>query len=54
MFDFELTDENVATLDGLTSAESIGAFEVLYKKCVVRDTPLEATNEGVKAVITVD
>jgi hypothetical protein len=31
--------------------ESIEAFAVLYKKCVVRDTPLEATGEGVKAEV---
>ena len=40
------------SLDGLTEPASIEAFEALYRKCVVRDTPLEGTMEGVKAEIT--
>ena len=54
VFDFELTAENMAALDALTSQDSIDAFAALYKKCVVRDTPIEATGEGVKAEVTCD
>ena len=42
----------MSSLDGLTEPASIEAFEALYRKCVVRDTPLEGTMEGVKAEIT--
>jgi hypothetical protein len=52
-FDFELTAEEMQTLDGLTTPESYEAYRQLYVKCVVRDTPLEATNEGVKNEVTV-
>ena len=48
------TAENMAALDALTSQDSIDAFAALYKKCVVRDTPIEATGEGVKAEVTCD
>jgi diketogulonate reductase-like aldo/keto reductase len=51
-YDFELTAAEMAELDGLTTDENVQAFVELYKKCVVRDTPLQETNEGVKAVIT--
>lgn len=54
VFDFELTKENMDALDSLTSKDSIDAFAALYKKCVVRDTPLEATGEGIKVTVTYD
>ncbi len=38
----------------LTTEDSLAAFKALYQKCVVRDTPLQQTNEGVKAEITVN
>ena len=49
---FGLGQGELASLDGLTEPASIEAFEALYRKCVVRDTPLEGTMEGVKAEIT--
>lgn len=52
VFDFALSEENMGALDALTSQDSIDAFAALYRKCVVRDTPLEATGEGVKADVT--
>ena len=54
VFDFELTVQNLAALDALTSQDSIDAFAALYRKCVVRDTPLEGTGEGIKADVTSD
>ena len=53
-FDFELLSAEMAELDGLTTEENVQAFVALYKKCVVRDTPLQETNEGVKDTITED
>ena len=47
-----LAQDELASLDGLTEPASIEAFQALYRKCVVRDTPLEGTMEGVKAEIT--
>jgi hypothetical protein len=40
VFDFELDAPDMATLDGLTTPEAIAKFAELYRKCVVRDTPL--------------
>ena len=40
VFDFELDGEDMATLDEMTTPEAIGKFVELYRKCVVRDTPL--------------
>ena len=40
LFDFELDAPDMATLDGLTTPEAIAKFAELYRKCVVRDTPL--------------
>lgn len=54
VFDFELTAEEMAELDALTTPESLDAFEELYRKCVNRDTSKDGTLEGVKMSITVD
>jgi len=54
VFDFELDSDDMDKLGGLTSAENIADFVKLYKKCVVRDCPLQETNEGVKESITMD
>ena len=40
VFDFELDAADMATLDGMTTPEAIAKFVELYRKCVVRDTPL--------------
>ena len=52
VFDFELDEDDMATLDGMTSDEAIETFKGLYRKCVVRDTPLPI--ELAKEVITYD
>jgi len=51
IFDFALTDEEVAQLDALTTDAAIGAFRELYRKCVNRDTPRAGTLDGVKMEI---
>lgn len=40
VFDFALDDEDMAALDTMTTQEAIGAYVELYRKCVVRDTPM--------------
>ena len=51
MFDFEIADRDMQTLDNLTTPAALKAFEQLYRKCVNRDT----TKEGAKMDdITVD
>jgi len=40
VFDFSLDDADMATLDAMTTEEAIDKFRELYRKCVVRDTPL--------------
>ena len=52
--DFSLTDEEMATLDGLTTPEALDAFVALYQKCVNWDTTKDGTLEGVKMEITKD
>jgi diketogulonate reductase-like aldo/keto reductase len=52
VFDFALDDDDLAALDCLTSPDSIGKFLDLYRKCVVRDTPLPI--DLAKTSITVD
>ena len=52
MFDFELDEEDMTSLDKLTTAEAIEKFKELYVKCVVRDTPLSLDDPGVKRDIT--
>ena len=42
--------DDMATLDGMTTPEAIAKFVELYRKCVVRDTPLPP--DGIKMVIT--
>ena len=54
VFDFELTEEEMEELDGLTTPEALDAFKALYQKCVNRDTTKDGTMEGVKMNITVD
>ena len=52
--DFSLTDDEMATLDALTTPEALDAFVTLYQKCVNRDTSKDGTLEGVKMEITKD
>jgi len=40
VFDFELDADDMATLDSMTTPEAIAKFVELYRKCVVRDTPV--------------
>eukprot|EP00934_Nitzschia_sp_Nitz4_P005174 Nitzschia sp. Nitz4//scaffold122_size67431//66105//67247//NITZ4_006098-RA/size67431-processed-gene-0.37-mRNA-1//1//CDS//3329534442//5164//frame0 len=54
VLDFTLNDEQVSTLDGLTTPEALETFVQLYRKCVNRDTSKDGTLEGVKMDITVD
>jgi diketogulonate reductase-like aldo/keto reductase len=54
VFDFELSEEEVEELDGLTTKEALDAFQVLYRKCVNRDTSKDGSLGGVKMDITVD
>jgi diketogulonate reductase-like aldo/keto reductase len=54
VFDFQLTDDEMAELDDLTKPEVFDTFKALYQKCVNRDTSKDGTMEGVKMDITVD
>ena len=54
VFDFELTDEEMAELDALTTPEACLTFRDLYRKCVNRDTGKDGTLDGVKMDITID
>lgn len=37
----------------MTTSEALEEYRKLYIKCVVRDTPLAETGEGIKASFTV-
>jgi len=52
LFDFELPAEDMAALDALTTPDAIAKYVELYRKCVIRDTPLGP--EGIKMAITED
>jgi diketogulonate reductase-like aldo/keto reductase len=54
VFDFALTEDEMARLDALTTPAAIEAFAELYKKCVNRDTSTAGTLQGVKTTITSD
>lgn len=54
VLDFELTDDEMAKLDNLTTPEALDAFVALYRKCVNRDTSKDGTMDGVKMEITKD
>lgn len=54
VFDFELTSDEMAELDALTTTEAIDTFVGLYRKCVNRDTSKDGTMDGVKMDITKD
>ncbi len=54
VFDFELSEEEMATLDALTASDAFETFFGLYKKCVNRDTSKDGSMEGVKTDITID
>jgi diketogulonate reductase-like aldo/keto reductase len=54
VFDFELSEEEVAELDSLTTPESLIAFRDLYRVCVNRDTTKDGSMDGVKMDITLD
>jgi len=46
--DFALDDSDMARLDALTTPQAKEVFLTLYRKCVLRDTPLENTSEGAR------
>lgn len=54
VFDFTLDEDDMKTLDGLTTNDNIQTFYGLYKKCVNRDTTKDGTMDGVKTDITMD
>jgi diketogulonate reductase-like aldo/keto reductase len=54
VFDFELTEDEMAQLDKLTTPEALDTFQGLYRKCVNRDTSKDGSMEGVKMDITLD
>eukprot|EP00573_Skeletonema_grethae_P001633 CAMPEP_0201685524 /NCGR_PEP_ID=MMETSP0578-20130828/258_1 /ASSEMBLY_ACC=CAM_ASM_000663 /TAXON_ID=267565 /ORGANISM="Skeletonema grethea, Strain CCMP 1804" /LENGTH=330 /DNA_ID=CAMNT_0048169437 /DNA_START=177 /DNA_END=1169 /DNA_ORIENTATION=+ len=54
VFDFELSEEEMATLDALTTSDAFKTFFGLYKKCVNRDTSKDGSMDGVKTDITID
>eukprot|EP00051_Salpingoeca_urceolata_P027633 m.482451 g.482451 ORF g.482451 m.482451 type:complete len:323 (+) comp22548_c0_seq1:2051-3019(+) len=54
VFGFELDAEDFAKLDAMTVPENLETFKTLYEKCVVRDTPLADSREGVKLNVTLD
>eukprot|EP00286_Rhodomonas_abbreviata_P022500 CAMPEP_0181301160 /NCGR_PEP_ID=MMETSP1101-20121128/7273_1 /TAXON_ID=46948 /ORGANISM="Rhodomonas abbreviata, Strain Caron Lab Isolate" /LENGTH=320 /DNA_ID=CAMNT_0023406441 /DNA_START=18 /DNA_END=980 /DNA_ORIENTATION=+ len=54
VFSFQLAEEDMQQLDKLTTEDNLKEYKELYDKCVVRDTPLQATKEGIKAVVTMD
>jgi len=54
LFSFEIDDDDMQLLKGLTDDDNKARFEELYRKCVNRDTPLDGTMEGVREVVTVD
>jgi diketogulonate reductase-like aldo/keto reductase len=54
VLDFILSDDDLATLDNLTTVDGLKAFEALYQKCVNRDTTKDGTMEGVKTDITLN
>lgn len=54
VFDFTISDSDVAKLDALTTPENIETFVGLYRKCVNRDTSKDGTLDGVKMEITED
>jgi len=57
VFDFALEAKDMGALDSLTTPQAFEAFRKLYEKCVIRDTPLEGTKEGINLIkknVTVD
>lgn len=46
VLDFALDEGDVRRLDALTTPDAVQAFRALYEKCVLRDTPLAGTSEG--------
>lgn len=49
IFDFSLDKCDTDALGSLTTAKNVADFKALYRKCVVRDTPLECRREEVEA-----
>jgi len=54
VFDFELDSEDMDKLSGMTTPEAIAEYKKLYVKCIVRDTPIQDSGEGIKQDITLD
>ena len=47
-----LDADDFSRLDALTTPEAVAAYKALYEKCVVRDTPLNEDDPGIKRDIT--
>jgi len=54
VFDFALSEDEMAKLDSLTTPDALDTFQSLYRKCVNRDTSKDGRLDGVKMDITVD
>ena len=54
VFHFDLDAEDMARLDGLTTAASLAKFRQLYDTCVLRDTPDAGRAELLRKDVTVD
>lgn len=54
VFDFELSENEMEELNGLTADTACESFRDLYRKCVNRDTSKDGTLDGVKMEITID
>ena len=52
VFSFELDAEDMASLDSMTTPDAIAKYVELYRKCVVRDTPVPP--DQAKMTITED
>jgi len=52
VLDFALEEGDVARLDALTTPDAIQAFRELYLRCVLRDTPLAGTPDGLALLRT--
>ena len=50
---FVLDDDDMASLDALTTDAALQAYKALYETCVVRDTPLSEDDPAIKRDVTV-
>ncbi|CAE7201159.1 alrC [Symbiodinium pilosum] len=54
LFDFALDAEDMEKLENLTTPAALETYKSSYLKGIVRDTPLQATAEGVRLDFTLD